>query len=49
MEGNYDFVVSVSIGISKNADASYKQKLNNALGKISQADREALMNSVAGA
>ena len=49
MEGNDDFVVSVSIGISKNADPSFKQRLNTSLGKISQADREALMNSVAGA
>ena len=49
MEGNDDFIVSVSIGISKNADASFKERLNSALGKISQSDREALMNSVAGA
>ena len=48
MEGNDDFIVSVSIGISKNAVASYKERLNSALGKISQADRESLMNSVTG-
>ena len=48
MEGNDDFIVSVSIGISKNAVASYKEKLNGALGKISQSDREAMMNSVTG-
>ena len=49
MEGNNDFIVSVSIGISKNVDVSFKERLNSALGKISQSDREALMNSVAGA
>ena len=48
MEGNDDFIVSVSIGISKNADPSYKERLNNALGKISQVERETLMNSVTG-
>ena len=48
MEGNDDFIVSVSIGISKNAVASYKEKLNASLAKISQSERETLMNSVTG-
>ena len=48
MEGNDDFIVSVSIGISKNTVVSYKERLNSALGKISQAERESLMNSVTG-
>ena len=48
MEGNDDFIVSVSIGISKNAVASYKERLNASLAKISQSERESLMNSVTG-
>jgi putative lysine transport system substrate-binding protein len=48
MENNEDFIVSVSIGISKNAVSTYKESLNASLAKISQEERQALMNSVTG-
>lgn len=46
LEGNDDFVVSVSIGISKKVDSSYKDKLNAALETISTEKRQELMNLV---
>lgn len=48
MEDNEDFTVSVSIGISKKAVSTFKETLNASLAKISQSEREALMNSVTG-
>ena len=49
MEGNNDFIVSVSIGISKNAVSTYKDQLNASLAKISTARRTELMNIATGA
>lgn len=48
LEGNDDFTVSVSIGISKKADASYKNTLNNALSKISTTKRQEMMDKITG-
>ena len=49
LEGNDDFVISVSIGIAKDVASTYKDALNEALAAISQATREELMRQATGA
>lgn len=44
LENNDDFIVSVSIGVNKKANESFLNSLNSSLGKISQSEREEMMN-----